>query len=213
MGTRHLIAVQLDGQYRIAQYGQYGQFDGNPEVQGANVLDFLTSGYNPNRFKRKLLGTKWATEEWLDSLGDGWAREFPELSRKTGADILAMVYTAPVGITLRNEINFAGASLFCEWAYVIDYDKGTFEVFQGFNETPIETSERFYGTKPDPTDAAAGYEPIRCIAVWPLDALPTQEELEAGCRTPEEQEEWLERQAEEIAKEEADRIAWESEND
>ena len=28
MGTRHLIAVQLDGEYKIAQYGQW---DGYPE--------------------------------------------------------------------------------------------------------------------------------------------------------------------------------------
>ena len=39
MGTRHLIAVQLDGEYKIAQYGQW---DGYPDGKGIDVLHFLT---------------------------------------------------------------------------------------------------------------------------------------------------------------------------
>lgn len=38
MGTRHLIAAVIDGEYKIAQYGQW---DGDPEGQGLTVLDFL----------------------------------------------------------------------------------------------------------------------------------------------------------------------------
>lgn len=33
MGTRNLTAVYLDGQYKVAQYGQW---DGYPEGQGHN---------------------------------------------------------------------------------------------------------------------------------------------------------------------------------
>ena len=40
MGTRHLICVVSDNQYRIAQYGQW---DGYPEGQGAAILEFLKS--------------------------------------------------------------------------------------------------------------------------------------------------------------------------
>jgi hypothetical protein len=35
MGTRHLIAVQLGGEYRVAQYGQW---DGYPDSAGIDVL-------------------------------------------------------------------------------------------------------------------------------------------------------------------------------
>lgn len=34
MGTRHLIAVQIDGAYKIAQYGQW---DGNPACTGIDT--------------------------------------------------------------------------------------------------------------------------------------------------------------------------------
>lgn len=40
MGTRNLTAVYLDGQYKVAQYGQW---DGYPEGQGITVLTFLLS--------------------------------------------------------------------------------------------------------------------------------------------------------------------------
>lgn len=35
MGTRNLTAVYLDGQYKVAQYGQW---DGYPEGQGITAL-------------------------------------------------------------------------------------------------------------------------------------------------------------------------------
>ena len=37
MGTRHLTAVHVDGEYKIAQYGQW---DGYPEGQGMTALTF-----------------------------------------------------------------------------------------------------------------------------------------------------------------------------
>lgn len=40
MGTRHLIAAKVDGEYKLAQYGQW---DGYPEGQGVAVLDFLVN--------------------------------------------------------------------------------------------------------------------------------------------------------------------------
>lgn len=47
-------------------------------------------------------------------------------------------------IGLVNSEEFAADSLFCEWAYVIDLDKNTFEVYQGFNKKPIDKTERFF---------------------------------------------------------------------
>lgn len=38
MGTRHLIEVVVDGQIKVAQYGQW---DGYPSGQGVDVLKFL----------------------------------------------------------------------------------------------------------------------------------------------------------------------------
>ncbi|MHC5949058.1 hypothetical protein ACVXZ3_04645 [Providencia hangzhouensis] len=38
MGTRHLICVAKDGDYKVAQYGQW---DGYPSGQGLTLLTFL----------------------------------------------------------------------------------------------------------------------------------------------------------------------------
>lgn len=40
MGTRHLTAVFVDGEYKVAQYGQW---DGYPEGQGLTCLEFARS--------------------------------------------------------------------------------------------------------------------------------------------------------------------------
>ena len=113
MGTRHLICVVSDNQYRIAQYGQW---DGYPEGQ-----------------------------------------------------------------------DFSQDSLFCEWAYVIDFDKNTFEVYRGFNETPLDESERFYtaGQKEDDN----GLYPVRMIKAFDLSALPSEDEFLEICEPTEDEPE------------------------
>lgn len=51
MGTRHLISVVLDGEYKIAQYGQW---DGYPSGQGQAIVDFLLDNFDREAFKRQL---------------------------------------------------------------------------------------------------------------------------------------------------------------
>lgn len=55
MGTRNLTAVYLDGQYKVAQYGQW---DGYPEGQGITVLTFLRDKMGIWNCLRKRCGTR-----------------------------------------------------------------------------------------------------------------------------------------------------------
>lgn len=187
MGTRHLIAVQLDGQYRIAQYGQW---DGYPSGQGETVLRFLDQMDRP-AFEAKLRASRLLSKDELTALSEkfqreqtNWQRDYPHLSRDAGADILFMVQGAPDGIELKDSIDFAGDSRMCEYAYVIDLDHNVLDVFKGFNKEPLKEGERF-------KDSPRGndYYPVRLSKTYSLSELPTVEQMEADVDPPEEDEE------------------------
>jgi len=73
-------------------------------------------------------------------------------------------------------------SLFCEWAYIVDFDTGVFEVYKGFQDE-AHTEGRFAGRVAKPDDwvpeyqGAKFYYPVRLVASYPLDALPSDEEF------------------------------------
>ena len=187
MGTRSLTAVQQGGTYKIAQYGQ---FDGYPSAAGATILDFLATWDRPS-FEQKLDLISFNTPDYIERINaqiveqglvNTWPQKWPELHRETGAKILAIVANSPnpEALRLTNNLPFAGDSLMCEWAYVIDLDANTFEVFKGFNKTPLTPQDRFHHIH-DP-ESSAGYFPVRKIASYPLDALPTVEAIEAAAK-------------------------------
>lgn len=193
MGTRNLTCAVVDGEYKVAQYGQW---DGYPSGQGATALKFLLS-MDCENFITKLRATKFATSADFDAIqaeidaGDGSAMlaeggKYQQLSRDRGAEILSIVAEAEPGILLRNRISFAAESLFCEWAYVVDFDKGTFEVFEGFNEAPVPEGERFHGATTD--DPSPGYYPVRLVKTYQLDALPTLDQFLADLEPQEDDE-------------------------
>lgn len=152
MGTRHLTCVVKGGDYKVAQYGQW---DGYPSGQGIDILNFLRDELDREKFLANLAQTFTPTDEqikawWLEvgydieksdgfvdyAISKQYSAKHPSLSRDTGAGILALIQNAsdPVPVNVYKE--FAADSLFCEYAYVVDFDKGTFEVFKGFNRTP-----------------------------------------------------------------------------
>jgi hypothetical protein len=188
MGTRHLIAVQLDGEYKIANYGQW---DGYPSGQGVDVLAFLKS-VDTDAFKEKLRSARFIDQEspegkaYIAKVNNtpDWPKAYPWLSRDAGSDILSLVLEQPHGIQLFNGVDFAGDSLFGEYAYVIDYDHDTFEVYQGFNKQPVPDGERFAQApmddrQPHPVSGEIFY-PVKHWRTWPLDALPTEEDFLAA---------------------------------
>lgn len=182
MGTRHLIAVYSGGKYRVAQYGQW---DGYPSGQGAAVLDFLT-GADLDAFKAKAEACRWSTDEdreaayrkagvepdaqFLTMAQSNKLREVaPEMHRDTGAGILRLVMEAENGLALTDTIEFAGDGLFCEYAYCIDLDAGTLEIFEGFKSKSDPIEGRFADM---PTDDGSDYAPVSLVKTYPLNDLP-----------------------------------------
>lgn len=189
MGTRHLIGVVLGGQFKIAQYGQW---DGYPSGQGTKVLAFLRQ-MDKHIFITKLIGARFGTEEDFAKINAELkadpglmdeGKKYGHFSRDRGAEILDIVHKAEPGILLQDSSNFAADSLFCEYAYVIDLDKGTFEVFTGFTKEPLVEGDRFFGGETNKE-----YHPVKLLVEFKLDALPTEEEFLKVCEPQEDEEE------------------------
>lgn len=195
MGTRHMIAVVNDGEYRVAQYGQW---DGYPSGQGVSVLNFLSSG-NVEALKANSLKCSFISEEkykeltkdYADTDANKFFQKYPQFSRDTSSDILELIANADSGLQLWDDYNFAADSLFCEWAYVIDFDKNTFEVYEGFNQTPLEAHERFFGMVCEryaDKKSSDVYHPVKLKKVFSLLDLPTTEEFLLELEPPDEEE-------------------------
>ena len=176
MGTRHLIVVKVDGENKIAQYGQW---DGYPSGAGVDVLRFAQkiAGKSVRKnFADKVRACSWVTDEKIKSVNKqiesgeikDWTKMYPEWSRDTGADILNMVFENG-GLELRDNITFAADSLFCEWVWVIDLDANTFEGYEGFNKRPLDVWERFHYLS---QYSDGGYYPVKLVRAYSLDDLP-----------------------------------------
>lgn len=188
MGTRNLTCAVIDGQYKIAQYGQW---DGYPSGQGSTIINFLRSIQQEGfleEFKTKLRNCRWITPEeikatWIEfghnpEKSDGFVsceianergNKYPHLDRDAGAGILELVAQSENGLALNDSRSFAADSLFCEFAYVLDFDQDKLEVYKGFNETPLAETERFSGIE---KEKDSKYEPIRHWKSFPLTNPP-----------------------------------------
>lgn len=165
MGTRNLTAVFSDGEYKVAQYGQW---DGYPEGQGRKALEFIKS-VNLDKFRNILKEVVFMDDKKVEAIGENWKLTHPQLSRDTGADILKLVINGKT--ELINKISFAGDSLFCEYAYVIDLDKCTFEIFKGFNKNKILKGR--FKSNDKSLEHTDDYEPIKLWKKYKLSNLPT----------------------------------------
>jgi len=207
MGTRNLTCVYMDGEYKVAQYCQW---DGYPAGQGITILQFLREKVNWIQFTKQLNKISWVDGKRLNQIfrsyggdangfiecskADVYKRDFPEFSRDTGAKILEMIQNDKTTTRrLQNSLDFA-ANSDCEWCYVIDIDKGTFEVYKGYNLIPLTPEDRFYflADKEDGwySHAYGGLmHGVKLKKEYSLDDLPTDDEFITECDPPEKDEE------------------------
>lgn len=200
MGTRHLIAVVADGEFKIAQYGQW---DGYPGGQGADVLKFLWEN-DLDAFRNKVAAVRFVNSEDQKAIEEKWNEigadvssgfvtmdqsaafhkdpRFASMSRDVSAGVLSMVNEG-TALVLRDDRNFALDSLFCEWAYVVDLDDMVFEIYEGFQKS----GEPIVGRWADQDGETDGYSPVTRVAVWSLLDLPTLDEFLEEFRDEEEE--------------------------
>ena len=176
MGTRYLTAVYQDGEYKVAQFGAQ---DGYPRIGGAEVLRFaktIVESDAREAFQKKVRQCRRITAEELGAIdkskGAVWETEHPVLADSTGAGILEMIRNSESGVALGDDLEFAADSLFCERAWVLDLDKGTFECYQGSNaEVPLTEQDRFFVLR---DKEEHGYYGVRLAKAWDLTHLPSE---------------------------------------
>jgi hypothetical protein len=187
MGTRGIIGfITPEGEERLT----YNHFDSYPSGIGINILRWLREVDLPTMRDQVAALTLIANEDekptpeqraalgrYVDgnvSTGDDWY----SLLRHTQGDL---------GLTLESghiidSAAFALDSLFCEWGYVIDMQRATFDVYRGFQTEP-PTEGRWAGAEDVTTPwepAYAGqkrYFPIQRVAQFSLERLPTDDEF------------------------------------
>ena len=183
MGTRHITAVVAEGEFVVAQYGQW---DGYPTGAGNDIVDIISGkiGQLKASLKHIVLVESDTVERYWTECGAGdWGADMETcqrfkakhrtLDRDTGPDVLNILIHTEVPVELYLNVDFIADGLFCEWVYVVDLDSGMFEIYQGFQTHP---SENRFSTMFE--KAMNGYYPPKLVATYPLDDLPTGPELQ-----------------------------------
>lgn len=141
-----------------------------------NVKEFLKlKNLSIETFKESLESLSFFSEEEIDLINEDYEKTLkqrPYLSRDVAGDILWQIAEGKVDKLISQEA-FAGDSLFCEWAYVVDLDKNTFEVYKGYNEKEIDETERFFYLQ----EEAEEYKPVTLLESYDLNNLPTLDEF------------------------------------
>ena len=148
MSTRGIVCAVKGGNYKIALYNHC---DSYPSYLGEGLLEALK-----NKKLRKNLLLK------MDSIAG-----IKESESSDAIDILKGIASGEI-TEICNDLNFAGDSLFCEWGYVIDFDRKTFEIYRGFNQQILPKGERFAFCN----DAKSSYRPIKMIDCFHFSRLP-----------------------------------------
>lgn len=184
MGTRSLIGFTHNGVTKAS----YNQYDGYPSYMGVQMLTFAdTLAERYGNDKVSIINGLGADVDKLivvkeyDSPTDAERVKLAEFSDdgvSTGADWYSTLRNCqgdPDAILrsgyILDSFNFGYDSLFCEWAYIIDLDTFTLDIYQGFRKTPTGLDGLWDDVKANGID----YIGVQKIASFSLDNLPDME--------------------------------------
>ena len=195
MGTRNLTMVISDKKIKVAQYGQW---DGYPSGVGLGLLNLLSDKELFEKFKANLSKVRFVDDEGIDKdfiesynknaseYTNSLDKRTPEqkewfenfITRDLAEEVLKNIANSNLPeILLNDKSDFAGDSLFCEWAYVVDLDKNTFEVYEGFNQNELTEEDRFYYLQERIKEREDKYYPVKLLATFDLNNLPSENDF------------------------------------
>jgi hypothetical protein len=195
MGTRGLVGFAYKGELKVT----YNHSDSYPSELGQRVVDFCNSMQEVNRETKE--GDAWdvlkdnvealklvdaegkpndneidyyRATEIIDSSSKDTKTWYSLLRNTQGGEGLDFVFQGEQRHWIDSR-EFANESLFCEYAYVLDLDHMTLDVFKGFQHEPQEGNP--FGQKPSQDEYSNGekgdvWYPVRCLASFPIRNIP-----------------------------------------
>lgn len=173
MGTRGAYGFRIDGQDKIT----YNHFDSYPGVLGRDIVNHINTALDDwgkevilERARSIELVEKDSTpsEDQIENLSKyadtrvstGQLDEWYVLLR----DMQGKLYDHLQAGLMIDGHDFMASSLFCEWAYIVNLDENTLEVYRGFQKEPHDLG-RYSDMETDP---GSDYEPVALVADFPL---------------------------------------------
>lgn len=214
MGTRGFTGLVIDGVEKIG----YQQYDSYPSGVGVQVLKELHELVKDmDLFKEKarelqvVSNVAPPTADQIERLA-----EFTDLgvSNQSTDDWYCVLRSTQGSIReivragfVEDHSNFPLDSLFCEYGYLVDLDRGTFEVYEGFQQD-IPKAGRWAGRPTAEEDAenykahvawcaengrdpwqkeVSEYKAVKLLHVWELDNLPDEATFLTVCEENEDE--------------------------
>jgi hypothetical protein len=179
MGTRGAIGIRIDGQDKVA----YNHFDSYPEGLGVDAVEFIREWLADGRDKMRDAARSitlidedipptQAQKDRLAPVADlGVSEQSLDdwycLTRHLQGDLGGYL---KYGVMPDGHV-FMQDSLFCEWAYVVNLDDFSFEVYRGFQKEQ-HSNGRYAALASLPERRAGEYWPVALVKAFALDNIP-----------------------------------------
>lgn len=181
--TKHLICVVVGGEYVVACEGMY---DGQPNGQGIELLEFLAIDFDRTLFLSKLplltitdkrhrrnTFDQYVTRYGMSTAFIKFKQNYPTLNDQHAVSVLESIQKITTRTAIVNNLEYAGEDSDCEWIYVVDLDSNVFEVYNRVQMDTLYDSSRFLFL----LNSTSGQSPIKLVWQSPLDSLPNRIEF------------------------------------
>ena len=185
MGTRGALGFRASEQDKLT----YSHFDSYPSGLGEAVLGWLraeVAAGHETQIREAAQNIRLVTDKsqkpttedierlrkWSDTgVSTGRIDDWYCLLRNTQGDPAAILEAG----VMEDSHTFMDDSLFCEWAYIVNFDTRELEVYKGFQRKPHRAGRyarpKERGWKPT-YQGQEYYYPVKLIAAYSFDSLP-----------------------------------------
>lgn len=134
MGTRHIVCIKLDNEYKVSQFGSMG---GHPDGAGISCINRIRNILdNLGEFKQKLKNVELVEYDEKVPYNQEIEIVIP------ASNVIDLIANSSKKIKLYPSIEYTGDSS-CNWAYVLDLDENKFKVYEGQNEDKSKEAKEF----------------------------------------------------------------------